>query len=268
MPDASAYGNYLAGHTQFHLNAMGPSNSKLALFQFPFMFRDVVFWFDDFTQNIAANLADHYTLGTDCGSTAFAKNAGSGGRIQGATQGAAGDFVAILTGADWLGDQNAGSEMRWQIDDICNNCWEFGFTDPLGDNTLGALNDIDTPSVTNCAADIAVIGLQSDATLTTAAFVTEGSTACMAPTKTNLCTYAPTAAQYQATRVQLTGNASRAYVLDNNFALQTSAQHGCAVASQLEGGTAETVRLILGVVGACAAKTVTVDYWAIWQDRR
>jgi hypothetical protein len=270
MPKGNTYGNHVnpVNNSQGHFSRLGPSESAMAQFLYPFAFRDVVFWFDDFTQNVAANLADHYTLGTDACNTAFAKSAGSGGRITGTTAATAANFVAILTAADWLGDRNAGQEMRWQLDDVCDICWEQGFTDPLGDNTLGALNDIDTPSVTNCATDIAVIGQQTDATLTTAAFVTDGSTACMNTTKTDLGTYAPTAATYHTTRIQLATNAAAAFVFNACNVLVQSAQHGSVTACQIEGGTALTARLITGPIGACDAISSTIDYWALWQDRR
>ncbi len=266
MPTGADYGKNTnpSNHTVGHFSRMGPSQSAMANFQYPFMFRDVVFWFDDFQQ--AATLTDWYTLGTDACATAFVPAAGLGGTIAGATSAGAGKFLAILTSADWEGDKNAGQEMRWQVDDNDNICWEQGFTDPLSDNTLGGLNDIDTPSVTNGATDIALIALQADATLTTAAFVTDGVTACMNTTKTDLGSYVGTNSAYHTTRIQLEGNSASGYVFDAAGTLQQNAQHGSLTACSIEGGTDLTARLVVGAL-ACSDIVPTADYWAIWQCR-
>lgn len=269
MPKGNTYGNHFRplNNTQGHFGKLGPSESALAQFLYPFAWRDVVFWYDDFTQNIAANLSDHYTLGTDAGSTAFAKSAGAGGRIQAVTEAAAADYVGILTAVDWFGDLNAGQEMRWQVDNQVDAEFHQGFHDALGDNTLSVLNDIDTPSIQNCAVNVAVIARDTAQTLTTTAFITDGDTSCFNTTKTNLGTWIPVNATYHTTRIQLATNAAAAMVFDADNALQTSAQHGCATANSVEGGTGVQASLIYGTLG-CAAKTVTIDYWALWQDRR
>lgn len=265
MPTGSSYGRR-TNNTKRHFDRLGPSESALAQFLYPFAFRDVVFWWDDFTQG-STTLSDNYTLGTDACSTAFAKNAGLGGRIQGVTQAAANDYIAILTGADWLGDNNAGQEMRWQTDNIVTSKWEQGFTDPLGDNTLPALSDIDTPSIANCGTDVAAIVRDTGQTLTTGAFLTDGGTACFNTTATTLaCSYTGTNSVYRATRIQIATNAAAGFVFGACNCLVASAQHGDTTANSIEGGTALTARLTYGTL-ACTAKTVTIDYWAIWMDR-
>ena len=269
MPRGNTYGNVttrILRNTQGHFGRLGPSESALAQFLYPFAFRDVVFWWDDFTQG-RTTLTDDYTLGTDACSTAFAKNVGLGGRIQGVTQNTAVDYIGILTGADWFGDNNAGQEMRWQVDNQVTAKWHQGFHDPLGDNTLTAINDIDTPTITNCAVNLALIARDTSQTLTTTAFITDGCTCCFNATKTNLGTWIPTNSVYHVTRVQLATNAASAGVWDACNALQTSAQHGCVTANSVEGGTAMQASLIYGTL-ACVAKTVTADYWALWEDRR
>lgn len=269
MPRGNDYGGITSNvaNSQYHFGRLGPSRSAMAEFLYPFAFRDVVFWFDDFTQNVTANLSDHYTLATDACSVAFAKSAGLGGRIIATTEAAAADYVGILTGLDWFGDNNAGQEMRWQVDNQVGAKWHQGFHDALGDNTLTVLNDIDTPSITNCAVNVAIIGRDTGQTLTTTALVTDGDTSCFNTTKTNLGTWIPTNAQYHDTRIQLATNAAAAMVFDNNHVLQASANHGCATANSVEGGTAVQASLVYGTL-ACAAKAVTIDYWALWEDRR
>ena len=264
MPTGSTYGNLLIPSSFSHIQRFGPSESALAQFLYPFAFRSVVFQFNDFHD--VATLTDWFTLGTDSGATAFAFNAGDGGRIQGATGTTDNNAVAILTGANWLGDQNCGMEVKWQVDDLTDYSFEVGFTDPLSDDTLPAVDDIDTPSVSNGAADIAVIHLDTDQTLKTEGFITDGVTASMDTTKTDLGTRQPTAATYLVTRIQTTGNLSHGYHFDNNYALLEDANHGSAIASQLEGGTALTARFF-GRTRSTTATTYLLDYFAAWQDR-
>ena len=271
MPTAGSFGRQLTPTNSFrHFDRFWPSESALAQFLFPFAWRDVVFWFDDFTQNIAANLSDHYTLGTDAGATAFAKNAGIGGRVQGNTGATDEEAVSLLTGADWNGDQQCGMEIRWQVNAVGTTPlgYETGFTDPQTDDTLPAVDDIDTPSIANGATDVALIRLSQSQTLKTEAFITDGSTANMNTTKTDLGTRSPTAATYLATRIQIVTDAAAGYHFDADFALLESAQHGSALANQIEGGVALTARFFGQTHTVSTELLFTLDYIAIWQNRR
>ena len=271
MPTAGQYGRATQNpfNTFHHFDRFGPSQSALAYFLFPFAWRDVVFWFDDFTQG-RTTLTDDYTLGTDSGATAFVKNAGSGGRIQGSTGSTDEEAICILTGADWLGDQECGMEVRWQVDAVgtADLSFEAGFTDPLSDNTLPAVDDVDTPSVANGATDVAVIRLNQADTLKTEVFITDGVTANMNTTATALGTRIPTAAEYLSTRIQIITDAASGYHFGANYQLQESAQHGAVLASQIEGGTALTARFFGQTKTVSVPLAFTLDLIAIWQNRR
>lgn len=268
MPTGGTYGRLLPGSDFAHYQRFGPSESALAQFLYPFAFRSVVFDLFDFTLDGTATITDWFTLGTDANSTAFAKSAGQNGRIQGtAGDGSTDDVaVAILTATDYSGDQECGMEVRWQVDDLTDYSFETGFTDPLSDDTLPAITDIDTPAIGNGGADIAVIHLDTDQTLKTEAFATDGSTSNMNVTATSLGTRQPTAATYLATRVQIITNSASGFHFDNNFALLESAQHGAVLASQIEGGVALTARFY-GRTRATASTIYLLDYFAAWQNR-
>lgn len=266
MPDAGTYGGNGTHSTFRHMGRFGPSQSNLAQFLVPFAWRDVSFVFDDFN-GADATLADHWTLATDANGTAFAKTAGIGGTIVGTAGDAGTDnvFVAILTPADWEGDKNCGMEVRWQVDDLTDYGFETGFSDPLTDSTLFAENDIDTPSITNGATDVAVHVYDSDEDLDFVAFLTDGSTSNMNTTATSEA-YLPTAATYLESRVQIVGDAASGFIHEG-YALKASASHGSVTASQIEGGVDLTARFT-GATRATATTLFLIDYFAIWQNRR
>ena len=146
--------------------------------------------------------------------------------------------------------------------------------DPLTNETAAsnsAINDIDTPTITNGAADVALVGMDTSQTLITMAFITDGSTSNMNTTKTNLGTRTPTNATYMTVRVQLAGpaatNAASCWVLDENGAIVENASHGAALASQIEGATLIHPRFFIEPVTTPAARTVDIDYWRVWQNR-
>lgn len=268
MPRGGTYGRSVVPPNSFpHFDRIGPSESAMARFLYPFAFRDVVFWFDDFTQG-RTTLSDDYTLGTDAGATAFVKSAGAGGRISGSSGASDDEAACILTGADWLGDNQCGMEIYWQIDDVATTRWEVGFSDPLTDNTLPAVSDVDTPAISNGATDVAMLHLDTDQTLTTSAFVTDGSTANMNTTATTLDpVYSMVAATYAAHRIQIITNAASLFVFGASHQLSHNVQHGTATANSIEGGVALTSRLFVGTRDT-TPNVAIADYWAIWQDRR
>lgn len=266
MPTGNTYGNLSLPSGFAHIQRFGPSESALAQFLYPFAFRNVVFAFDDF---LGPALNTHlWTAANSANGTAFDPPATqlASGVARGVSGAFASDTITLRSDAIWLGDQNCGMELKWKIDNITSLQMEIGFNDPLTTETSTAINDIDTPTITNGAVDVALVGMDTGQTLTTLAFITDGSTANMNTTKTNLGTRSPTNAQYQHVRVQLSGDTAKCLVLDNNQALQESAQHGDVLASRIEGGTLVAARICYESL-TTSARTVDVDWWAIWQDR-
>jgi len=269
MPHGDTYGNLPLPGGFAHLSRFGPSESALAQFLYPQAWRDVTFVEDDFT---GAALNTHLWTVSGINGTNFDPPATQllNGVCQGVTSGTATDWVALRGDDIWAGDNNCGMEICFKIDNVTLLQFETGFMDPLTNETAAsnsAINDIDTPTITNGAADVALVGMDTGQTLTTMAFITDGSTANMNTTKTNLGTRTPTNATYMIVRVQLAGNAASCIVMDNNGAVLETAQHGAALANQTEGGTLIHPRFFIEPVTTPAARTVDIDYWAVWQDR-
>lgn len=273
MPTAGSYGvrTNPASNSRRAINKFGPPESALAAFLFPFAFRDVSFWYDDFTQLAQANLSDHYTLtgGAGTAGAAFAKSNGLGGRLSGSTGTDDNEDVYILTALDWFGDNQCGGEMRLQHDVVTSWSVEIGFNDALTDTAVAAMDDVDTPSITNGAADVALFTLDTDETLQTLAFVSDGSTADMNTTATTLTTFTvPTAATYYTARVQINTNAPSGFIFNaQNSLVDAVRTHGSGTANSIEGGIPLQWRL--GVLNrvAATAKVTLIDYIALWQNR-
>lgn len=232
-------------------------NSELVGFLLPFARQDYIYIDGDFYGTLNGDL---WALGTDAGSTAFAAAAIENGAVRGVTEAASGDYVLIkFNDVTFNSARYPGCEIREKRDVIITQKWEFGFSDPLTDDTLPALNDIDTPSITNGATDVAVIGQDTAQTLTTMALVADGTTGATA--KTNLDTsLAPVVNVYSRKLVQLLGgNLAKAVFND---------QHSLAVVTTQGPDVDVLVRphFILGTLAATAI-TVDIDYFRIWAER-
>src|SRR3990167_1005711 len=214
---------------------LGGSNSKIPLILYPYMWEDSCFVFDDFLQD-TLNL-DFWTLGADGTATTFAISLGVGGRIAGATGTTDEGYHSIKGPVVYFGDNNCGMEIRWQQDVVVNDNVEMGFTDALTDDTLPAVDEIDTPTIGNGAINVALVAKDYSQTLKTMAFITDGDTSNMNTTKTNLGTQDLTAATYITARVGIAGDRAFCGVYGAGGNLLQFASHGGATANSVEGGT-------------------------------
>ena len=272
MPRGATFGSRTNPASFVHIGRFGPSESELAGFLYPYAFRDVILLREDFLlEEGTAVTGSGIWVAAGLNGTDFAAPATqlANGVVTAVLNNVAGDNNTIRTGAFWLGDNDCGMEMRWKVADGTNLMFEMGFVDPLTSYDDLALNDIDTPSITNGAVDVALIAQDASQTLTTMAYITDGSTANMNTTKTNLGTRTPTNATYLTCRVQLNGagNTSSAFVFDENDALVESASHGSALASQTEGAT---LRHLWGAweTKSTENKTIDLDSVYAWQNVR
>jgi hypothetical protein len=236
---------------------------------YPYMYQDTVFVFDDFTGDTFDTFK--WAMDGDTGTTNFAPLAeGStvaNGVIAGATSTDDNEAVSIRGMAVWQGDKNCGMEIRWRVvthpaDEVF---FEMGFTDPLTDYTLPAINDIDTPTITNGAVTVAVLAMDPDQTLKTAAFVTDGD-ATYATAKVNVGTFTPTAANWYTTRIQLIGDTGICSVFDSNTPSARSLISEVSAVTKIEGGTLVQPWAIFGNRGTTGFAP-QIDYIAVWQDR-
>jgi hypothetical protein len=237
----------------------GSGRSVLA----PLAVQDFIFFFDDFLGD-TINL-DNVIAGETGTGTPFAQPATAivGGAIRGVTGTTSGNSESVYGPRIWAGDNNCAVEMRIAVDVVTTLMMECGFIDAASDLTLPVGADIDTPTFAGGTSDAAVLHIDQSQTLTTMAFLTDGSTTNMNATATTLSpVFTPTAATFHTYRVSLAGDIPVASVDGGRF---TTTSTGL-IAHRVEGGT------LLRFFHACrtrttAAKTSTVDYIVAFMDR-
>ena len=241
-----------------------PRGIAMALYP---QFRDsTVFVEDDFIEDTLSTT--RWNLAADGTATTFVWTAAAGGTIQGSTGGTDNGYHAINGDVIWSGDKNAGCAIRFKMDVVTGFTFELGFTDALGDETLPAVTDVDTPATGNSATDVAVIHLDTDQTLTTAAFVSESTGTAYAAQKANLGTFTPTAAKWYTAIVQLNGDTAMCAIYNTDTAGHPILQDGTdkSLVLALEGGTLVRPHFLFGTRNT-TAKVTDVDFIRVWQDR-
>lgn len=208
-----------------------------------------------------------WTVDGDTGTTPFAvPAAGStvqGGTMAGSTATDDNEFISIYGHAIHSGDRNAGMLCTWEVDVVTDLCLEIGLCDPLTDYTLPAVNDIDTPSITNGAVTLAMLAMDTDQTLTTATLLMDGD-ATYATSKVDPATaWSPTAATKYTTIVQASGDNVWLAILGPQY--QTLVE--CKGVAAFEGGTLVQPRVTFGNRAAASAKApILYRLWA-WSDK-
>ncbi len=255
--DRYGIGLYLPTST-FQIERGSPQGIFEAMY--PWLRSNVVYVEDDFIEDTISST--RWNLATDATATAFAWTAAANGIVRGATGTTDNGYLAINGDAIWAGDQNAGMEIRFKVSAVTSFTFEIGFTDALTDETLPAVTDVDTPATGNGATDVAVIHLDTDQTLTTAAFVADGTTP--AAQKVNLGTWVPTAGAYYTARVQLAGDNAYCAVFDENYALVPGTAKSLVTA--LDGNVLVRPHALFGTRDT-TSKTIDIDLIRVWQDR-
>ena len=274
--NGSDFGHFLAGFTGSRKKAFdklaSPRGMMAALY--PHMFMDTTFMFDDFTDDAINTF--RWTVDGDTGTTNFAipaaASAVANGVITAATAADDAEGVSIYGHPVWKGDLNCGMAIRWQVDDVTDVRIEMGFTDPLTDYTLPAVDDVDTPSISNGAVTVAVFHMDTAQTLVTPAFVMDGDST-YATTKVTLLSpaaaaFTPVVNTWYTTVIQLSSNdMAKCWLYDTNTAgspvLKSSAT---ASAAAVEGGTLVQPWAFFGN-RTTDGYTPQIDFIAAWQDR-
>lgn len=234
----------------------GFNSQRLAAF-IPLMLADYVYIKDDFLSDTLDGT--NWDLGTDGGSTAFAAGTLVNGNIRGATENASGDYILIKHArVMWDAGKNCGATIKFKHDAIVTQKYEFAFSDALTDDTLPALNDIDTPSITNGATDVVGIGCDTGQTITTPRLYTIGTTDTTAA-KGAVALPALAAATYSTYTLQC-GTRSGYGIVDNNLAYADSLAQGPDAAVLMK------PHYVVGTLDN-AVVTCDIDYIAIWQER-
>ena len=241
-----------------------PRGVGLALL--PYLRDTIAYVDDDFIEDTISST--RWNLAADATATTYAWAAARSGTIQGSTGTTDNGYHAINGDVIWYGDANCGMAVRMKWDVVTGFTFEIGFTDALTDETLPAVTDIDTPATGNGATDVAVIHLDTDQTLTTAAFVGESTGSAFAAQKVDLGTFTPTAATYYTFVVGLVGNTGMCAIWNTNDPANPKLElsTNTSLTSLLEGGTAVRPHIMSGTRNT-TAKVTNIDRIAVWQDR-
>ncbi len=270
ITNGADYGRLVAGmlpHPKSFGRVLDPGVLRGLLY--PAAFHGTRFIIDDFE---GVTLDDKkWTVAGDTGTTNFvipaAGSTVNASVISGDTSTDDNEAISIYGHANWSGDKNCGMAVRWRSSVVDDTFFELGFTDPLTDYTLPAINDIDTPSITNGAVTVAVQVRDTGQTLTTAALVADGDTT-YATTKIAHGTWAPTADTFYTSIVQLYGDTVMSWIFDTNTPSGPTLVSGGekSLVAAVEGGTLVQPWFIFGNRTSNSA-AVDLDYIAVWQDR-
>ena len=213
-----------------HIKLIEPLNGKLASFLKAFAKEDVYCRQWEFDGN--AVIDDFWTFDADATATGFAVPATQelAGVLTGAT-GATDNGALSMIGVPVVsGDKKAYFHTHFSLSAITDVQFEVGLVDAITDRTLPAVSDIDTPANgSNGAADFALVHMDTDQTLQTAALVVDGSTAGMDCTKSNLL-WTPTAATMHCVRIWTDAN-------DVVWEIDHSRTYRKSISGEFEGGT-------------------------------
>lgn len=238
----------------------------VATAMYPYFRESTVFVEDDFIEDTISST--RWNLAADATATTYAWASALGGTIQGSTGTTDNGYHAINGDVIWKGDKNCGMAVRMKWDVVTSFTFEIGFTDALADETLPGVTDVDTPATGNGLVDGAVIHLDTDQTLTTAAFVSESTTTAYAAQKVNLGTFTPAAATYYTFVVQLSGDNAFCAIFDTSTPNAPKLMPGTAQSLLLaiEGGTLVRPHIMSGTRNT-TAKVTDIDLIRVWSDR-
>lgn len=270
IPNGADYGRYSSGlvtHPMAMAHILDPGTLRAMLF--PNAWQGNRFILDDFEGDTLNTFL--WSVDGDTGTTSFAiPAAGStiaASIIKGDTSTDDNEGISIYGHATWSGDKNAGMAVRWRSSVVALTYQELGFTDPLTDYTLPAINDIDTPTITNGAVTVAVQARDASQTLTSMALIADGDST-YATSKVNHGTFTPSVDTWYTSIVQLNGDTVFSYIYDSNTPSAPTLVAGgfqSAVAA-VEGGTLVQPWFFFGNKTSNSA-SVDLDFIAVWADR-
>lgn len=214
-----------------------------------------------------------WTITKDSSATTFSESAtASNGALTASTGTTDTDGLSIHTPRIFKGDLDCCMLVRARLDVVTAFTSEAGWIDTVSDKTTPVITDIDTPVVGSGAGDVAVLHIDTAATLTTYGLATVGSTPYTAATTTLLLpgamrttdttTFTPTAATYYTIMVALNGDNVYSMIFDDSERPKAYAFK----ASGIEGGTAVSAWWALATKNT-TAKVPLIDYITVFQNR-
>ena len=217
--------------------------------------------------NFPIAMGAYWTPANSAGTSAanFASVVGAGpGYIQGDTGTDDNGSISRIGPIIYDGDHNVGCMFDFQVDVVGAYNLELGLIDAVPGANAPGVTDIDTPNV--AAGDAAILTIDTDQTIATLAFATDGSTANMDDKATTIASPLTnfTAATRHRVVIQTFGNFA-AVNIDGVW----SAIHDASVDPQgcIEGGT------LLAPWIYCRTRDTTAKFprlyhFSIWQDWR
>lgn len=227
------------------------------------------FDFFDFTENAA--IGDYPFAVAKAGGTADANFAIPSTKVRNgvitATTGTDDNNSLSLAGQlIHRGADNAGMEVRLQLDVVTGFNLEVGFIDAVPGANASGVSDVDTPAA--AFTNGAVFQIDTDQTLATLATVTKGDAASQAIAATTLTSPTTlTAATYMTFSVQMVQAGSSSSICNVLFFIDGKlvARHQAA-AGAVNAATLLATWIYLRTRNT-TAKVPTVDYIAHWSDR-
>lgn len=228
-------------------------------------YQDTYFKLHDFDED-TINL-DYWAVANSSGTSAadFAIAVARSGQIQADTGTDDNGSVSLIGPKIFYGDAHCGVEFRIKTDVVVDFNLECGWATAAPGSNAAVFTDVDTPTI---VTDSAIFAVDTDQTIATAAFGTDGSTANQDVKRTTLAGIPgftagnlPVLATFYTVRIQLEGNSAYCYV--NN---KLVASHNDDPQGNIEGGTAVAPWVY------CRTRSTTavfpqIDYIALWQDR-
>lgn len=196
----------------------------------------------------------------------YATVVASGGYIQADTGTTDNGSVSLVGPIIYSGDLNCGMEIRLQLDDITLANFEFGFIDAVPGSNGPGISNIDTPAMT--ASDGALIAYDTDNTIDTFAFATDGSVANQNVAATTFAAPASTIFvnnTWLTFRVQIVGNFAACWT--NGILAAVHDAGTTQSVGALEGGVLLAPWFYARTRESGVARFVRIQYMTIWQDR-
>lgn len=243
-----------------HIKQITPIQSHLANFLKGFASEDVYYRKWDFDGD--AIVDDFWIMDGDTGSSLFSPPATQElcGVLSGATGATDNNAISMRGQPVIKGDKRAYMHAHFSLSAVTSVQFEVGLIDAVTDATAPVITDVDTPASGNGGADIAVIHLDTDQTLTTAAFVCDGSTTGMNCAKTTLSpAFTPTADTMVCVRILVDVN-DASLIVDNKRVYYVTKS------KNIEGGTLLMPWLFFRTRVA-TTRTVKIDMVEIMGER-
>lgn len=229
---------------------MGRNNLRRAIS--PYMTRDVVRVWDDFTGLSIS--AERWAVANSGGTGVanFATNTQAGGAVRGATGTTANGSQSLVGPVIFTPSKNIMFEIRFKYDLVTGNNFEVGLIDAVPGSNASGVSDVDTPAV--AMTNGAVLQMDTSQTLATLAFVSANAGTPLAAATTT--TTVPVAATFMTVRIETRGTDAKCWVDGNLEASLTAPAAATLLAPWVYSRTRNTTTHLMDI-----------DYIHVWCER-